>query len=143
MTAPIKNFLTTYLAHEKNWKAQLLANWQTIIGNLGSRVTLEKIHEDLLVLGVNDSSWLQELYLLSPVILETINASLDQPRIKQLRFKQIGRKKQTKKIDEKKLEQLSTINLKKKEEIALDAIQDEQLREFLKKYLIRCYQEKL
>jgi hypothetical protein len=143
MTAPIKNFLTTYLAHEKNWKAHLLANWKTIIGNLADRVTLEKIYDDLLTLGVNDSSWLQELYLLSPIILETINANLDQPRIKHLRFKQIGRKKEIKKINEKKIEQINTIDLKKKEQIALDAIQDEQLREFLKKYLIRCYQEKL
>lgn len=143
MAAFIKQFLTSYLSQEKNWKALLLANWPTIIGNLHDRVTLEKIHDDLLVLGVYDSSWLQELYLLSPVIVQTINSNLDRPRIKRLRFKQIGRKKEQKKSCITAKQKIVSIVLKKKEQQALETIEDKQLRDVLKKYLVRCYQEKV
>ena len=143
MAKLIKQFLQHYLSEKNNWKALLLQNWSTIIGDLRDRVTLEKIYEDLLVLGVYDSSWLQELYLLSPVILQTINASLDQPRIKRLRFKQIGRKTAINKKQKKQYQKKQVnIELTKKEEKALNTIDDQQLKKALKRFLIRCYQEK-
>lgn len=144
MAELIKQFLQHYLSEKNNWKAILLQNWPTIIGNLRDRVTLEKIHDDLLVLGVCDSSWMQELYLLSPVILQTINASLDQPRIKRLRFKQIGRKKEINKKQKKQQQKKQiSIELTKKEKTALETIDDQQLKKALKRFLVRCYQEKL
>ena len=97
MARPIKNLLTSFLKTEKNWKIQLLKNWPDIIGTLGSKTQLEKIGETTLTLSVQDSCWLQELYLLSPILLKTINQKLDRPRIKRLRFKQAGKKKKRKK----------------------------------------------
>ncbi|MGE0206962.1 MAG: DUF721 domain-containing protein [Candidatus Babeliales bacterium] len=140
----IKEFLTSYIAEQKNWKALLLQQWPTIIGTLRERVTLEKIEDDMLVLGVYDSSWMQELYLLTPVILQTINANLDQPRIKRLRFKQVGRKKnkETGKEFSQKVNPETKILLTQQENDALANIKDEHLRDVLKKFLIRCYQEK-
>lgn len=138
----IKQFLKNYLSQNTHWKALLLQNWPSIIGDLGNRVTLEKIQDDLLVLGVTDSSWLQELYVLSPVILQTINGNLDQPRIKRLRFKQLGRKKKNQHTPEYTSKKIETdVTFKKKEQEALNAIEDDQLRTALKKFLIRCYQE--
>lgn len=93
MTKEIKNVLSLILANHANWKIHLLNNWSTILGPLSSKVYLEKIQEDTLILGVQDSCWLQELYLLSGMLIKTINQTLDQPRIKHLRFKTIGIKK--------------------------------------------------
>ena len=48
---------------------------------------LEKIEGNTLIIGVYQASWLQELYLLSTVLLKTINNNLKYPYIKKLRFK--------------------------------------------------------
>jgi hypothetical protein len=143
MAEQIKQFLTSYLS-DTHWKTSLLVHWPTIVGALKDRLTLEKIHDDALVLGVYDASWLQELYLLSPIILQTINTNLDQPRIKRLRFKQVYKKRSPHQTshnfsDTKQM----TVCLTKKEEEALCAIKDEQLRLALKNFLIRCYRERL
>lgn len=144
MAMHIKNLLDSLVPQDQQWKWQLLQNWQTIIGNLKTRVSLEKIMDEILVLGVVDSSWMQELYLLSPIILRTINANLDRPRIKQLRFKQLRKNFQKKTITAKPNHQvINCITLTKKEETTLQQIKDPQLRTALKKFLIRCHHEKM
>ncbi len=135
------NFIT---AKTENWKIQLLQQWPSIIGDLANRVTLEAIAKDTLVLGVYDSSWLQELYILSPIILKTINASLDQPHIKRLRFKQVTKKARKKTMNNTQIAQsIKSIPLTKKEELALTHIKDDALRMALKKFLFRCQQERV
>lgn len=144
MTKTIKDLLPSILGQESNWKFTLLNNWQTIFGPLSSKVHLEKIYEDSLVLGVQDACWLQELYLLSPMLLKTINKTLDQPRIKQLRFKTIGIKKNKQVREQKKNEERPiTVKLKTSEHQALEQVKDPQLRDALKHFLIRCYREKV
>ena len=143
MTVPIKNILNNLFNAQNNWQMQLLNNWPTILGSIKAKVQLLKIHEDTLVLGVLDSCWLQELYLLTPLILQTINEKLDRPRIKKLRFKAIGTpdKKIKKEIPQKKTA-TKIIHLSPYEEQTLAQISDEQLRQVLREYLIRCYREK-
>jgi Dna[CI] antecedent, DciA len=142
MIKPINALLTSFLSKD-HWKNNLLDHWPDIIGNLYHRVTLEKIYNDTIILGVYDSAWLQELYLLSPVILESINTKLDQPRIKQLRFKQVTRKKtQQKTFSDNTKKSTTTRTLTQKEQNALTKINDEELRNFLKNFLIRCYKER-
>lgn len=139
---PVKNLLHTYLNHEADWKLSLIKNWPEIIGSLGTKVSLEKVHEDTVVLAVYDSCWMQELYLLSPVLINSINKSLDQPRIKQVRFKQAGKKKEkpiSKKAEAPKPPR--EITLTSRELRALDDVQDPTLREALKAFRIRCYRE--
>lgn len=144
MTKTIQQLLSFITAKTENWKLQLLQQWPSIIGDLSDRVTLESIDKDVLVLGVFDSSWLQELYILSPVILKTINASLDQPYIKRLRFKQVARKKRKEMISNNQVTQpIKSIPLTKKEAYALTRIEDEALRTALKKFLFRCQQERV
>lgn len=143
MAKEIRDLVPLILRSQDNWKLKLLSSWQTIFGALSDKVSLEKMTDDTLVLGVQDSCWLQELYLLSAMLLKTINQQLDQPRIKNLRFKTVGTKKgstapkQTKMVWAKRV-----VVLNAKENGALTHIKDEQLALALKGFLIRCYQEK-
>lgn len=143
MAKEIKHVLPLILTHQNNWKFDLLNNWKTIFGPLSSKVYLEKIHEDTLILGVQDSCWLQELYLLSAMLLKTINQTLDQPRIKHLRFKTIGIKKEKQRNNTIKKERcVPLVHLSACENKALQDIKDPELQRALKDFLIRCYQEK-
>ncbi len=127
----------------QRWKIKLLEQWPRIVGPLASKVTIEKIYEDAILLGVYDSSWMQELYLLSPTLLQTINQNLDQPRIKKVRFKLIGKKKNKKTTTiAKPKNKVQTITLTNVEQATLERIEDPQLRSVLEKFLIRCYREK-
>jgi len=92
MALRLKELLHTLIHPEKNWKTNLLYQWHDIIGSLHSKVRIEKIYDDTLILGVFHSCWMQELYLLSPLLIKTINEKLDQPHIKQIRFKHVGLK---------------------------------------------------
>jgi len=142
MAYHIKQLLDNVLPVERDWKRHLLANWSKTIGNLYSKVTIEQIYEDSLVLGVYDSCWLQELYMLSSILIKQINATLDSPRIKQIRFKQIGIGVKKNMIIKKKERPLfKNIELNMKEKEALQLIADPGLQKVLTSYLIRCYQE--
>ena len=143
MTVAIKDILPSILGEQRSWQLNLIANWSLIVGNLKAKVQLVKILDDTVIIGVVDACWLQELYLLSPVLLKAINQNLDQPRIKHLRFKTIGIKKQIHKATS-----AATVGPEKPYELsvhekkALTAIKDPQLRKALQEYLIRCYREK-
>jgi hypothetical protein len=142
MTKQLKDLLPSLIRKEENWQFMLLQQWNSIVGNLGTHVCLEKIHNDTLILGVYDACWMQELYMLSGLLIDTINKNLDQPRIKHLRFKRIAPRapKQVTSIPTTPL--LKPIVLTPREQKALDGIHDAQLREALQHFLIRCYKEK-
>lgn len=143
MAYTIKTILQSILKTDSSWKTNLLTQWPEIIGDLGSKVTLEKIQDSTLVLSVANACWMQELYLLSPLLIRTINEKLDQPRIKHLRFKQAELKK-ARRLQPVKKEVIAPqeITLSSKERAALDKISDPQLSSVLKRFLTRCYQEK-
>lgn len=142
MAKPIKNLLTTIFDHQDNWKLQLLQHWPTILGNLNTKVHLEKINDDHLVLGVSDSCWLQELYMLSALLIQTINKKLDAPRIKSLRFKKTGiqKEKEIKALPAKRIS-CKMVPLSAKEQEALHTIKDPELRTAISAFLRRCQQE--
>ena len=141
MTKEIKSVLQHLFQKQHNWKTQLLQNWPSIIGTLSSKVQLEKIKDDTLVLGVTDSCWLQELYLMSPLLLNSITKKLDSPRIKHLRFKKVGIKKQTKHKVRKTKIKTKTRQLSSKEQQALKNIKDVELSRAMEQFLIRCQLE--
>ena len=87
---------------------------------------------------------MQELYLLAPLLIKTINEKLDQPYIKEIRFKHIGVKKRKKKykIAPTVIKKKKKIVLTQEDECALAKITDPALQEALKAFRIRCYQEK-
>ena len=90
MANHIKSFFTSIIPHFEPWKTNLLQNWNTIVGDLHEHVKLINIQNNMLVLGVHDSAWLQEIYILSPVLIKTINNYLGNEYITNVRFKNIG-----------------------------------------------------
>jgi hypothetical protein len=143
MTTHIKTFISSLIQSQKNWKIDLLHQWKDIVGVMHTQVSIEKITDDTLILQVADSCWLQELYLLSPVLLKQINEKLDRPRIKQLRFKHAGRPvEKNKKSALPKDVTRKVVVFTPAEHQALCAVKDDQLRASLEAFLIRCYQEK-
>jgi hypothetical protein len=142
MAICLKELLQTLINPEKNWKTDLLYRWNDIIGSLNSKVRIEKIYDDTLVLGVFHPCWMQELYLLSPLLIKTINEKLDQPYIKQIRFKQTCLKHRKKNNScQSATKKKKEIILTKEDEHTLAKIADPALRDVLKAFRIRCYQE--
>jgi hypothetical protein len=144
MTKELKNMIAGILNTNHDWRLTLLRNWDQIIGDLKSKVHLENVKGDTVVLGVYDACWMQELYMLSPVLIHMINQKLDQPYIKHLRFKRAG--KRDHKIPRQPLQGKEVapmnISLTTAEQRALDGINDPQLRLVLEKFLVRCYRER-
>jgi hypothetical protein len=142
MALYLKELLHAIIHPEKNWKTDLLYRWHDIIGSLHSKVRIEKIYDDTLILGVFHSCWMQELYLLSPLLIKTINEKLDQPYIKQIRFKHVGLKELQKKHSPHKIaKKKKPVELTKEDERTLAKIADPALRDVLKAFRMRCYQE--
>jgi hypothetical protein len=145
MTTHIKALLSPLLQKkEQSWKIALFNKWPEIMGTLSTHVSIEKIQDDSIILGVQNSSWLQELYLMGPTILETINKSLDQPRFKTIRFKQRGTKIPRKKEQKRTASTFwnAPIAISQSEERALNRIEDPNLKEALHAFLVRCHREK-
>ena len=141
MASSLKNLLDTIIRPEKNWKTTLLYNWHDIIGDLHTKVHIQKIYDDTLILGVFHSSWMQELYLLSPLIIQTINERLEHPYIKQIRFKHISSKKKITKTAQYAMFSKKEVVLNQQDEYILAKIADPALREALRAFRIRCYRE--
>jgi len=142
MARTIKELLKLFVQPKGNWKIEIMQNWDTIFGNLSKHITLEKINQSTVTLGVYDSCWMQELYLLSPTLLTAINATLDQPYIKQIRFKKVVRRR-PKKDPVKKIKRkiVPPKKLTPREQEALAPIKDAALRTALQSFLQRCHQE--
>ena len=141
MIKELKHLLPALIKKDDTWQVVLLSKWNTIIGNLQGKMRLESINNDTLVVGVFDACWMQELYLLSPLLINTINQSLDQPRIKHLRFKRAVAKKTYKPAPLKTPCNPAPLVLTTKQHKALAAIEDPQLRLALHNFLIRCNKE--
>ena len=94
-------------------------------------------------MSILNSCWMQELHLLAPLLIKTINEKLDQPHIKEIRFKQIGLKSHKKtKTTPPVIKKKKEVVLTKEDECAIAKITDPALQEALKAFRIRCYQEK-
>ena len=65
MAALLRDLVPQILQHNDEWRLTLLRHWNTIIGTLQTRVRLEKIYDDTLIIGVYESHWMHELHLFS------------------------------------------------------------------------------
>ena len=140
MFRSLKVLLSSSFKTPNAWKTKLLADWPEIVGNLHDKMTLEKVYEDTLIIGVYEACWLQELYMLSSVLIKTINEHLDIPHIKKIRFKHASRKVEKKikvKIKEPTTPRIK-ITLNSMEAQALLKIKDEEMRSALHLFLSRC-----
>lgn len=126
-----------------NWRFTLMKEWPTLFGPFSDRVTLEAVRDNTMILGVADSCLMQELYLLSPLIVETIQKTVGTSVIKQVRLKRTDGI-----MRQKKYTQLPTYTPKKQVSLtraelhALELINDTELKEALRNYCIRCHQER-
>lgn len=140
----INQVLNNFLKEQGDWKRYLMANWRGIIGAIANHAYIEKIEGDTLTISVSDSTWLQELYLLSPILLNKVNQALDQPHLKKIRFKNKSNKycfNERKPTEKTKPPQLShTLTLREKH--ALKNIHDDELSQALQTFLMRCYEVK-
>lgn len=137
---PINNLLSGLVqkSSSKNWKLYLVQNWPDIIGNLHQRVSLEQVYENSVLLGVHDSNWMQELYLMSRLIIKKINDSLEVPRITSVRFKATGIKKTNIKQIYSYTRQEKVMVLSAQERQALEKISDPLLRQALEELYKKC-----
>ena len=138
MSYHINQLLNSCLPSHK-WELQLVQKWPTIIGDLQQHVHIEKMHDNTIVLGVYDSSWLQELYMLSPLLLKKINTNLTNHTIHYLRFKQTTKKyirHKEKSFHSNQTEKPATLSIH--HEKALTNINDDDLRTMLIRFLARC-----
>ena len=135
----LKNFLDPYLVAQDDWRFFLLTNWSSIVGNLHTKMRLEKIQDDMLVIGVYNMHWMHELFMLSRSIIKTINAKLDQPYVTKVRFviAEPREKQKAKKIMKTSIPERS-YTLSQRERKVLDGIKDTELQEALKNFLVRC-----
>lgn len=110
------------------------------MGTLVSKVSIYKIYNDSIILGVSDSGWMQELYLLSNLIKQKINAVLDKPRIETIRFHYVTNSK-TSKVTSPYLETPVTTEriLTTREKKALEKIHDPELSQALARLLQKCH----
>ena len=144
MIPQLKQVIHTLLDPSKDWRFYLLTHWNAIMGSLAARVRLEKIEltqeQAVLFLGVYESVWLQELHMLSAVLIRSINSTLGQPYIKQVRLslviKQQDRSKKYAKTIERYAEAKTTLT--EKEQKALSAISNSDLQKTLHTFLLRC-----
>lgn len=135
----IKSLLDTTFQNTSSWQLKLAAQWPDLVGNLANIMSLEKIYGGTLIVGVYEQSWIQELYMLSGMIIKTINDQLEGAKIEKMQFKLATRKEKT--VQKKPVFSETydyAIELNKREELALHAIQDQELRTVLKSFLISC-----
>ena len=93
MASQFRDLLKGIIPQNHRWKMRLFRKWDGIIGDLKDKVSIECIHNNILVLGVSHPAWAQELYFLSDTLKNKINEALDEERIVDIRFKTIVMKK--------------------------------------------------
>jgi hypothetical protein len=138
----INQVLDNFLKQQENWKHYLMANWNHIVGAIAHHARIEKIENETLVIGVSDSVWLQELYMLSPLLLNKINQSLDKPHLKKIRLKHAAPKKYCRNKNKPIRQAIAPVQraLTSREKNALQKISDDELSRALTNFLMRCHQ---
>ncbi len=145
MSKPIKDFLYALVPDTMQWKILLLENWGTIIGPMKDRVTIHTITDYSLILEVSHPAWAQELLHLAPLIKDKINSLLQANYIKDIRFKVVAPHQRNKPSTATRNAYSASFLKKRKqsfytltvhEEKALASIQDSELQEAMRAFLI-------
>lgn len=142
MAEQLTKFLNNFVSPEYKWKIKLFENWETIVGNLKDKAKIERIENNMLLIGVEHPAWAQELLFLSDFIKKRINSFLGKDYIKEIRFKVINfnKKKINKILNNKNLDttNINHLSLNKFENNTLSAIKDQELKKLLKEFCFRC-----
>lgn len=137
----LNNILENLLESQSDWRIKLFQKWDSIVGTLKAHICLEKIEGSTIIIGVYESHWMQELYLMSNIIIKQINASIEGSKINSVKFKLAPLQKFDKINKFKKLNRKSMVDIKMKnfslnktQENALNKIEDLKLKECLLHY---------
>lgn len=143
MAIILKELITDVLKVKLDWHISILENWDKIVGYLSNYTHVCNIKDDTIFLGVYESVWMQELYLMSEHLISSINEYLGASRIKYIRFKLMAKKKHTEDKSHGKpiLSKVSVpLHLSDAQIFALNAIKDEDLKKSLISFLERSLQ---
>lgn len=144
MPIPIKNLISNLIARDANdWRFYLLQHWQTIIGPVHTRICLEKIYGNTLVIGVYESHWLHELNCFVNIMISNINRHFEKPHVQQIRFKliEVPVRPAGPRVPKKVESVESVVPLSHTQKVALIKIKDNELKEFLTEFWQRCARE--
>jgi hypothetical protein len=84
----IRRFVSDSEMAYKLQKYSIFNHWEEIVGDgIGSRTKPEKISRDILYISVTNSTWANELSMMSGQLLQKINNYIGSAAIKELRFK--------------------------------------------------------
>ena len=86
MAFSLQMLVADLLEVDTDWRKRLVKEWQVIVGSLHVRMRLERVMHDTVVIGVYEVHWMQELYMLSGMILNAINQKLGGDYVAKLRF---------------------------------------------------------
>ncbi len=121
------------------WKLKIISDWPIIMGSLHEHARVEKVYDDAILLGVYDTCWMQELHLLSNMIIKKINNHLAHPYITQIRLKYVQKHEfRPNKLIASSADHKIMHNLSNKEQAALKNITDPELRNAMQDFLNRC-----
>lgn len=137
----LKETIDAVLASRNDWRFVLLKNWPAIVGNLHGSVRIERMFDDTLVLGVYEVHWMQELHLLSRVMIRRINEQLCETRVRRIQFKLVERTEPVRAPAPVMTVRMDHRPLTFREKQALAAIDDVQLRETMALFLGRICAE--
>lgn len=113
------------------WHLELNKKFPEIFAQLTKHTKINKIYNDTLILEVYETSWLQELYMLSNIILKRLR--VDFPQINKIKFIR-SRRKFRKKLENKLIKNI----ISNKEIKAVEKIKDKDLAKSLLSYYQIC-----
>jgi hypothetical protein len=138
MAVPIQKLLSRIIEKD-DWRLDLARRWDSVVGSLQTKIRLEKTYDDTAVIGVYESYWMQELYLLSAELCDSINDVIGQKKIKQIRFQLVeARERPQAKPLPKAYVRPKVVPLTQSQKMALTKIQDPLLKEAMTEFWMRC-----
>lgn len=149
MAKVLNQCLKTVVSEKHLWKVKLLEDWEKIAGKFKDNVIIEKIQEDLLILGVCHPAWAQELFLNSDNLKRKINKIFREEKIKKIQFRVVNfnllkkRQRPQQNLNVfKNQRSFKNLNLTPLEHSHLKKIKDEILQESLKQFCFCCKDRK-
>jgi hypothetical protein len=135
----LKDLLTHFLQSSDVWQEKLIREWPEFVGELHTRMRLERIMQDTLYVGVYDVRWLHELHCLSVMLTAHINKKLGADHVKKIIFRPAKQKKRIVKTPYEENVSALEQHLTQREKSVLDEIKDEELQNALREYRLKCH----
>lgn len=137
MAVPLKSLLSRIIEKD-DWRLDLARRWDAVVGSLQTKIRLEKTFDDTAVIGVYESHWLQELYLLKNELCDSINDVIGQQKIKHIRFQLVEERERPKPKLFPEKRTIQKAQLSPYQQKALTKISDSELRQAMHEFWSRC-----